>query len=348
MESTTENPTPTPAPSSSSAPAAPVAAPSAKSALEKASGAASSAATPPTGTNVGDTTQATGTGTPETKPPASSAAPVADPNQRPAGDGTPEHRITAAVRNARTKVYQEYGLLGEDSRPLSADHVKTGLEMFNSFRQDPWGFIQRATAYLNRQTGRPQPQDGDGEDTLPEPDIVSKDGAKAWSVAAQQRALDIHGRQVRAAILEELRPFLQFTEGQQQRVTEEQQRAENRRRGQAAIETARSWKHFKENEQAILASIREMDPDQLRQLREDHGHLGVLSAVYHTYLDAHVYPQADSDAERRVREDLTRRANAGGNLHPSSAGGPAAKPKLETVQDLSAHLKRLSEAQARR
>lgn len=317
----------------------------ASEALLRAAEAASSADTQPEGKTTGDTMPQVGDGTPESKPAATGQPATSNPaGSQPAPDGTPEHRIQAAVRNAREQATREVEARYAAFKGMDPEQVSTGLALLREIQADPGKFLEELSTRLGRPATAPAAAVADDED-LPEPDLVSKDGQlRTYKAETLQKMLDIHGRRIAAAIRNEVKPFIDYTQTAQ---TREQQAADYAKREQVvrqALEEARELPHFtKENEPAILEILQGMSDEARASL----GPVAALHKAYALFLKERVFPTIDSDADRRVRESFTRKAaTSAGTVHPSGQGGDTKPPELKGVADLAAHMERMAAGQA--
>lgn len=310
---------------------------SASAALIKAAEASSSEATEPTGA-VGDTSTQGGPGKAAATAGAT-AKPVVDGSTgtKPAGSGgeAPEHRIEAAVKNARAATRLEVEKEFAAFKGLDPGEVQTSIALLRELRTDTAGFFKRLGERLK--------ESGDTEDeAYPAADLVSKDGKlKTYSEETFQKALDIHGRRVANKIMQEIAPLREFVATEQQ-TREETTRTQQRRETiSTALAEARQLKHFtKENEPAILEVLKAIPMEKRKAL----GPVASLHMAYNTFVESSVFPNIDTAAEQRVRESYAKKANAaGGNVHPTDQGGDPKKPVIRNQTQLARHMEHLEE-----
>lgn len=298
-----------------------------------ASDAASSAASEPVTTPTGDTTPPASTGTAGT-PSATTGQPGTEGQPKPAASGdAPEHRIQAAVRNARAKVLQDYGLTDD----MAAADVAAGVRLLRQLRGDSRGFVQDMAKRLGLSIAEPA---AEVPETFPDPDIVSKDGRlKTYTDSTLAKVLDIHGKRVTKQVMEQLAPYLQFVESESENrefLTQQEQRREALRE---AIAEVREMPHF--NEDGVMKVLKEIPAEERRQL----GQIKTLKKAYNTYVKTVVLPGLDAAAEKRIREANEKKVAASdGTIHPSSSSGSGKKPELKTVSDLARHMEALEAA----
>lgn len=251
----------------------------------------------------------------------------------------PASRIEAAVRNARqlaqVETLRTFGLEGADP----AD-VKVAMDVLGQLRQDPKSFWQRLGGELGSQG---QPEKEEVEEEYPEADLVDPTGKlKTYSVDAHRKALDVHGRRIQKQLMGELRPVLDFVEGEKTtRSTAEARAAVNTLVGQTLTE-ARKLPHFtKENEPFIVEKLKAIPVEVKRAI----GPVAAMYMAYNQVLAEKVFPGIDAAADKRARDSYAKKANASnGSVHPVSQGGDAKPPKLENQQDLAAHMTRMAAA----
>lgn len=316
----------------------------ASAALIAAAQAASSADTGTAGNQPGTQPPAAGTGTPGATPDATGQPPAAGTTgQQPAGSGgqAPENRIVTAVKNARAEaraeVEREFNQRYGGVDPAIA---KDAVEFFSELRRDPTAFYEE----LGRRLGKSPTAAANTDEAYPEADLVSQDGKlKTYSHDAFQKALAVHGNKVKAALMKELEPFLQFTKAAQTREEQEAAGEEHRRTILSALTEARKLKHFtKENEPGILETLQTI-PEETRKAL---GPVAALHMAYSMFVDAKVLPTADQEAERRVRESFNKKANTStGSVQPTGQGGDPKKTELRQgdVSGLAAHMARMAE-----
>lgn len=309
----------------------------ASASLLRAVEAASSAATQPEG-QTGDTVQQAGDGTPgatagATAQPAQTASPA---GSQPATDQTPEHRIQAAVRNAREATRREVMAEFSAFQGMNPEEARLGLELLTELRADPAKFFKELAARVQGAGGATE------EEPFPEADLVSKDGQlKTYRDATIQKMLDIHGRRVTAQIMGQLNPYLQHIQQDREARQVEADRAARHETIASALHEARQLPHFtRENEPAILAALQAI-PQERRQAL---GPVAALHVAYSQFLRDKVLPGVESKAAEKVRDDFMRKANAGGSIHPGSGGGTPTAPKLKTEEDLARHMERMASA----
>jgi hypothetical protein len=297
--------------------------------------AASSADSTPDANQAGDTTAQVGTGTPEATPDATGQPASAEPTgSQPGTDRTPQHRIEAAVRNAREQARAEVMREFQAFQGINPDDARLGIQVLSELRADPEKFFRELGQRINGGQGQQVE-----EEAIPEADIVSKDGQlKTYRAETLQKVLDIHGRRVMAQVMKDLKPFVDFAQTEQQTRREQQQEAQVRSQVNEALTEARQLPHFKDNETAILEALRAM-PVEMKRAK---GPVASLYAAYHTVLKDRVFPSIDQAAEGRVRQQLSRKeATSMGSAHPVDQSGNA-KPAIRNESELAAHMARLA------
>ncbi len=309
----------------------------ASEALIKAATAVSSPVTPAGGAEPAKSPVTAGASPTGTTQPAIGAQPTGETTPTEVKDGTPEARITAATRNAREKVVQEYG-------GYQPKQVQSAMALVQAIQTDPVGFVTQiikdvqAKGFQIPGMGAAPTQAEELRD-FPDPDIETTDGKiQGWSRDSVIKALNLQKQQ----ILGELRPVSSYVEGQQERAQAEE-RANQSRLDAAEIKAkVEQLPHYKEHETAIAEKLRTMaaeDPESIRKF-------GVPAALYHCYtqvLAEKVFPKVQETAEAKVREDFSRKAaTSTGSAYPITTGGGAQKPQINNQRDLAAHMERLA------
>lgn len=312
--------------------------------LIRAAEAASSAATESTGTTVEDTTQQTGTATAGATPDATAqAAAVESTGQAPRTGEAPQSRIEAAVKNAReqaareteARIRQEMDAQFGAFKGMNPEEVQLALQVLTELRTDPSKFYQELSQRLN---GGKQEQD----EPFPEPDLVSKDGQlKSYRAETVQKLLEMHGTKVQRQLMKELKPFLDFAKGEQDRRASEAQIESRMVQLEGALKEMRTYKHFtKENESKILAVIQTL-PQELR--RNDP--VRALHIAYNKFLETEIFPNINRTAENRVVENFNKKAAASdGTVSPNQPSGDPKKRELRGVSDLARRMQEMAES----
>lgn len=299
-------------------------------------GAAAALGTPPAGGPKPADTIADATGQPQQKP----------ETQQPQQQEAPEHRITAAVRNARTEMVRQFDKHIESTygwaKGVDPKDGKLGVELLSQIRRDPRGVLRDLQQALGG--GGQAPMADDGE--YPEADLVAEDGRKAYSDKMFMKALDIHARRVEERILGKLRPDLEYISKEKTTQAEATERAQRTETANNFLEGERGrLAHFtKENEPLILERMQQMDPSRRRQL----GPFGSFYAAYNELLSERVFPSIESTAaataETKVRESFAKKAaTSRGSTHPTDQGGEGKSAKLDNVNDLAKHMERMAQ-----
>lgn len=314
----------------------------ASDALLRAVEAASSADTQPEGNTTGDTTAGTGEGTHGPTPAATGQTQQPNPAAATsAPDGTPEHRIQAAVRNAREQTTREVESRYAAFKGMDPEQAQTGLQLLQEIQSDPRAFLEELSRRLGVAPTQAAPAVEEDDEEFPKPDLVSKDGQyRTYSDSSLQKMLDIHGRRVAAALRKEMAPIVSHVQTAQ---TREKETADFNRRAEAvrgALEEVKAFPHY--NEAGVLEALGRI-PEQDRRAM---GPIASLHKAYNLFIQEKVFPTIDTDAERRVRESFTRKAaTSTGSVHPSGQGGETKAPQLRGVDDLASHMERLAAAQ---
>lgn len=307
--------------------------------------AASSADTTPAGNTAGDTTPQGGKPAPAipdaTGQPAAAAAATVPASAAVTGEA-PEARIVAATKNAREQATREVEARYEAFKGLDPAEVKLAMQVLSELRSDTAKFHQELGQRING--GQPAAA-ATAPEEYPAADLVSKDGTmKTYTDATMQKVLDVHGKRVKAELMAELKPYLNYTDSEQKRTATAEAEAARDRFLTEALTEARQMPHFtKANEPAILE---EMEAIPLH-VRKAIGPVAVIHRAYNSFLHKKVFPTVDSEADKRLRDEYSRKAAAGGgSAHPTQQGGD---PKPTVIRDgdvdgLARHMARLAEA----
>ena len=324
---------------STSTPSAPM---TAVAALEKASGALSSSAAASGQPKPGDTAAANGTGTPVTTPAATQQGQT--PGQ-PAATGNapiPFDRHEAAVKNARTAGQTEAlkAITGADTvTPQHHADVKTGYSLVGELRSNPRAFIENIAQDLGLQIVDPRTQQapaasGIKPGQLPQADLVSEDGKKAYSAEVMLQILDAKVKEAVAQVQGSMQPLLSAHEQQQKDAEEAVIRAQNLEKSSNFLAQMRERPNFKEHEPAILAKLKAMDP----AVKKSIGAYAALQTAYLDVLNEVVNPRLAADVEQKVRDQFTRKANTTGSIAPNSSQPTQPEKRPRNVSELSKHL----------
>lgn len=325
---------------STSAPSAPM---TAMAALEKASGALSSSAAAPGQTKPGDTTAAAGTSTPGATPAATQQAqPTGQPDATGARAPIPFDRHETAIKNARTagETAALKAITGADAiTPQHHADVKLGYSLVGDLRQNPKAFIENVARDLGLQVVPIGQQPTSATPAVAgdvKPDLVSEDGRKAYSA---ELMLQVVKQEVAAAVQQmqgTMQPLLTAHEQQQQQ--EAQRVAQDAAREQVTdfLSDMRQRDHFKDYEPAILAKLKEMDPDTRKKL----GPFAALQTAYLDVIREVVNPKLAADTEQKVREEFTKKANTAGGIMPNGSQPTGARKRPTNQRELAAHLER--------
>lgn len=283
---------------------------SAKQAFEtvsKKADAASSTASP-TASAVTDGTTAGA----KTPPDAAITKPVVS-------DTTPEHRIEAAVRNARTEMQRQIddlkGKVGW-AEGYKSDDVKQAVDLLKALASNPKAFYDQLGSELK------------GSDhQLPDPELVSQDGKKkAYSSEQVVSILQNFKAQIEQSIMGQLKPTVDFvTNGQHTAAQQEQ----TNRATQFAVKTLErmrtDYPGFKDHEAEIEAVYKAIvaDPQKTADLG---GYVAVLNHAYLQVWKEKVLPTLTGKTETAVLNDFKQKANASnGSVVPGSGATKAVK-----------------------
>lgn len=312
----------------------------ASEAMIKAAMAASSAETPAEGATTADTpAQALKTGSEGATPDATAQAVTDGTSAATEKPGyIPQARHDAVLKNARrdteAAVRKEYG-------NLKPQQLNAAWKIAREVQADPEAFYHKLGESLGISRQPATESRLAASIASLEPALRSEDGKTAYTADQVKELLTSHAGETRAAVMQELKPLLQFFTSESGRREQEATSRQTAATADTVLKTAEALPYFKENKAAIGAKLKEMEPGLKKQL-------GAVGAMYHAYnsvLQESVYPNMDKSAEERVRASFAKKAAASGGVHPGgSTGGEGKKPELNNVTQLAAHMAQLATA----
>jgi hypothetical protein len=254
-------------------------------------------------------------------------------------------RFQSVARNARNSVLQAFGLNPDlDTRSPEFQQQATDMRRAAQLARrlsTPEG-AKALWEELGQKLGVARPSEPTESFELPAPDLVAPDGKlKAYSADVLQKALEVHGRAVKAELLRELKPFIsEVQSAQSQRQTQEQLARQREMLGRNMEWARTELPHFKEHETDVIEALKTMNPD----LRNE---LGPVAATYMAYgyvMKTKVLPALKSTIEKDVRAAYLKDANASqGTVSPVGNGsGEGKKVDLNTPSALAAHMERMA------
>lgn len=308
----------------------------ASEAMIKAATAASSAETAkPSGTGTGDPPKEAGAGNTGATLDATGQPPKVDSSGSATGDRgpIPFDRHEAALKNARTESIQQYKWAQElQDQGLNPDEVKAGVSLLMRLRKDPAAFWKQLGSEV--QAGVTEEETFD----IPGADLESPDGkVKAYSEGAHQKSLEVMEKKILSQFKKEMKPLIEFYGSEMTTRQQADFDAKAKKVGDAALKRAESFPHFKENKVAIAQKLAAMPADVVDEI----GPIAAMFEAYNQMLQEKVFPSIETDAEKRVREDFQKKANAGG-VHPAGGGGDTKKVEITGVSALAAHMEKLA------
>lgn len=268
---------------------------------------------------------------------AASAVVAAEAKSQTGADGKPvagvppEDRWPSILENARTKAAEEAIKPYAWAKGIKVEDASAALTLLQSLRHDPKALWRELGERIGAEVAPAKVEE------FPTADLVTADGAKAHSDANLSKILDIFERRLMTKFQGELRPLMEFRDGEVETRTHTQTVAKAKELAGQALTDARSRPHFKENEPAIVEILTKMDP----AIKKSVGPIAAMYMAYNQMLAEKVFPTIDTTAAEKVRAENLKKANAGG-IHPSGGDGkPAEKPVLRNQNDLAAHMSRL-------
>lgn len=247
----------------------------------------------------------------------------------------PEDRWPGILDNARKKASEEATAPFAWAKDLKADEVSAAMQLVTTLRQNPAAFWRELGEMVNAKS---QPTDTTTKDEpFPDPDYTSQDGGKFYSADALKKIIDLTGKQLMQKFQGELRPLVEFREGELQTRTEAQAKQGAQRLAGQALTSARALPHFKEHEPEIVERLQAMDPN----VRKAVGPIAAMYMAFEAVKQEKVYPTLNAEAEKRVRAEFDKKAAASG-VHPVGGDGKVAEtPAIKGVSGIAAHLARL-------
>jgi hypothetical protein len=314
----------------------------ASEAMIKAATAASSADSPaPGASGTGETTKPAEGGTP-----ASTAGATSQPGtvvEKPGATGErgpiPFDRHEAALRNAREETTQAFAWAKElTANGLKPDEVKAGVNLLMRLRNDPKAFFSQLGEELGAGGGK-----AEEELTYPDADLSTQDGkVKAYSSDAMQKVLAVQEKKLLREFQKTMAPLMEHHERELTTRQQAEMDARIAKASSTALKQAETFPHFTEHKALIGEKLKSFSPEEVEEMG---GPIAAMLVAYNRVLQEKVFPKSETDAEKRVREEFQRKANAAsGSVHPGATAGNATAPKLENVNDLSKHLERLAAA----
>lgn len=262
---------------------------------------------------------------------AAGAKPQAGADGKPAGV-PPEDRWPSILENARTKAAEDALKPYAWAKGINADDANVALTILQSLRRDPKALWRELGARIGAGA-----EPAAKVEEFPTADLVTADGAKAHSDANLSKILDIFERRLMEKFQGELRPLMEFRDGEMETRTQTQTVARAKELAGQALTDARQRPHFKENEPAIVEILTKMDP----AIKKSVGPIAAMYMAYNQMLAEKVFPTIETTAAEKVRAENLKKAHASG-IHPAGGDGkPAEKPVLRNATDLAAHMARL-------
>lgn len=262
---------------------------------------------------------------------ATGATPPVVAGGKPAGV-PPEDRWPSILENARIKAAEDALKPYAWAKDVKADDARVALTILQSLRNDPKALWRELGARIGAEA-----EPAAKLEEFPTADLVSADGAKAHSDANLSKILDIFERRLMTKFQGELRPLMEFRDGEMETRTQTQTVAKAKELAGQALTDARQRPHFTENEPAIVEILTKMDPT----IKKSVGPIAAMYMAYNQMLAEKVFPTIETTAAEKVRAENLKKANAGG-IHPAGGDGkPAEKPVLRNATDLAAHMARL-------
>jgi hypothetical protein len=242
-------------------------------------------------------------------------------------------RWPTILANARREAAADAAKDFEHVKGLDRAFVEQAIANQRRLMTDAREFYKALGSELNPET-----------DQIPEPGLVSEDGKhQAYSAEQVQRIRDIDRRTLKAELLAELRPTMEFAQTSQAQAREAAERAAGAQAGEAFYQELSALPHFTANQAAIAEKLQAMDPQVLQRM-------GVMAATYQAYtavLNEKVWPTITPNAETAVLTDLQRKAHSStGTVRPGSTGASQTRKLPRNEQELAKHLEMLSRQSA--
>lgn len=256
------------------------------------------------------------------KPPAGVVTPPVPPA------GTPPPPGDTGLANLRT-AYENLKRNTEWARSLNPDQVRIILARWDAMQRDPLSFYRQLGAELNTVPDYAAQLAPPKDDPEPGPDVytmVNGEKVEMYSAKRQKEWREWNDRQSDRRQEERINPLMEWVNKAKAQAEEGEIRTEARKTVSQVLTDLREVPYFKENEERVSQVLAQMNPGIKAQI-------GVIASLYlaWSYVQRHhVFPTITSEAEKKVREDMERKAAAAaGSARPNGGGqsaGSGARP----------------------
>lgn len=273
------------------------------------------------------------------------AAPVTGATVQTGADGKPVDtkgpipfdRHEQILKNARETSAQEALKPFAWAKGLSEKEATAAIQLVSLIKKDPAAFWRELGATIGQ---TPAEAKATVAEAFPEADLEGPNGVKAYSDVALKKTLDLFRKQLMAEFQGELRPLMEFRDGEVSTRERAALAANMKSLAGRALTQARALPHFKEHEPAIVEKLQQMDP----AIRAEVGPIAAMYMAFEQVKAEKVYPTLQADAEKRVRADFDKKAAASG-IHPVGGDGKTQEsPVINGEAGLAAHMRKLAES----
>lgn len=220
------------------------------------------------------------------------------------------------------------------------------MEIVGFLNKDAMGYYQALTESLTER-GILQPGQSASPAApakpfaLPRASHRSEDGEEFFS--AKQMNEIVNG--VLSEVDNRVKPFASEAADRRAAAAETERVAAVNQKGDDLVAELKTLPHYETFRKEMAATLSEMAPERRAALG---GTPGALFWIYNQLVNSKVLPNAASDAEKRVREDLAKKANASrGSVSPSNATPAPAAPVLRNQRDLARHMQSMADGVTR-
>lgn len=249
----------------------------------------------------------------------------------------PPERWDSILANQRKLAAEEALKPYAWARDMKAEEVEAAISLVTTLKKDKVAFWRE----LGDLIGQKAPAGETADEAFPEADVISSDGVKVFSSDALKKTLDIFKKQLMTQFQGELRPLMEFRDGELS--TRERAGLVNNAKSLAgrALTQARALPHFKENEPAIVAKLQAMDP----AIRKEVGPVAAMYMAFEAVKAETVYPTWQAESDKRVRAEYDKKAAASGGIHPIGGDGKVREtPVIKGQSGIAAHMERLEKS----
>lgn len=254
----------------------------------------------------------------------------------------PREQHESAVKTARQEGIREGQRTYGWAKNLRQADVKEAMEIRHILNTDALGYHTQLTKMLTEQgilkpggTSAAPPAAAATPFKLPRASHRSDDGEEFFSAKQMQEVVD----GLLGEVDTRLKPINEERQAAQATAAETARIARVNQQGDDLIAELKQLPHYERFRKEMADMLGEM-PDERRTFLG--GTPGALMWAYNQLVNSKVLPSADSDAQKKVREDLAKKANASrGSVSPTNASPAPAAPVLKNARDLAKHMQNM-------